>query len=472
MHLIRQTVTASACSSMGHVRRNNEDDFYLNGIRMEKEHMNDGGHWTVQTAKGHQLYSVCDGMGGQASGEEASSRAIALLDSLREQLDSGVPEQEAITAYVRRANRAVLDIDQGGRAGTTWTLLHIFEGIATVAHLGDSRVYMLRDGELACVTEDHSEIQRLMNLGFITPEEAEEHPLRHALVRYLGMDEEYDCTPTFSPPIALQSGDRFLLCSDGLTDMLPEEAIGEVLSREPAQASLALVNAALDAGGKDNCTVVVACVDEVLAEEEEKKPVFAAALKPVVPREPVTKEPEPIDQQEDTILTQETQTKTLPWRMLFFVTALITVVMLGMLIWSFSRNMQLDDALQTPDVEAACVLLARGEYAAAEEAFVELLNADANGGAGEQTRFTVLMGLGQARLALNNAQDALNAFTTAANARPEAEEAYVGMARCCIELGDTTQAKLDISRGKAAVDDELETGRLDKLLLQVEALEQ
>ena len=252
-------ITAAACCDKGRVRLNNEDGFYLDGLFMPKEKMDEGGLFAAESSGGRQLYAVCDGMGGHELGEEASFAAISMMDGLRDALARGDDFPRAVGDYVARANEAVLSL--GGRrgAGTTLVLAYVCGGAAFIAHLGDSRAYLLRKGTLTRLTEDHSEVQRLVNLGVLTPGEARLHPARHALTLFLGYpaDGEYILRAGIAKQ-TLRRGDLLLLCSDGLTDMLGDEYVASLLRGDPAGAARALVDAALAAGGRDNVTALVA----------------------------------------------------------------------------------------------------------------------------------------------------------------------------------------------------------------------
>ena len=146
--------------------------------------------------------------------------------------------------------------------GTTLTAAYVGAEEVLVAHVGDSRAYRLRDGELARITEDHSLVEELLRQGRLTEEEAEEHPQRSIITRALGPEPEVEID-TFA--IAAADGDVYLLCSDGLTSMVSEAAIADILRATPdlAAAADALVAAALDAGGRDNVTVLLFRTEEV-----------------------------------------------------------------------------------------------------------------------------------------------------------------------------------------------------------------
>ncbi|MEX2458794.1 MAG: Stp1/IreP family PP2C-type Ser/Thr phosphatase, partial [Actinomycetota bacterium] len=201
------------------------------------------------------LYAVADGMGGHRAGEVASRMALEALAEVEP--DDG---PHSLPERVKAANRVVHqraseDKDLEGM-GTTLTALVMDGSEARIAHVGDSRAYLLRDGELKMLTEDHTLVRRMVTEGKLTTEEAERHPQRSILTRALGVDAEVDVDEM---TVRLRGGDRLLLCTDGLTSMLGEDRIGEILrsDSDPQGAADALVEAANEAGGQDNITVVV-----------------------------------------------------------------------------------------------------------------------------------------------------------------------------------------------------------------------
>lgn len=192
---------------------------------------------------------VADGMGGHVAGEVASRIAINAAAS------SDLPPADRVAAG-NRAIREEVARDPGLEGmGTTMTLLNVEDDIATIAHIGDSRGYLLRDGELRQVTEDHTVAAEYVAQGQLSPEEAAAHPQRHMLLRTLGLTRFVNVDEV---KIDLTPGDRILLCSDGLTEMVRDEAIGKILADgSPDEVVWDLVETANEAGGVDNITVVV-----------------------------------------------------------------------------------------------------------------------------------------------------------------------------------------------------------------------
>jgi serine/threonine protein phosphatase PrpC len=200
------------------------------------------------------LYVVADGMGGHRGGQVASQVALEAMEGL------ATEGRGSLADHVRRANRAVWDRsvedERLSGMGTTLTAAQIDGASALIAHVGDSRAYLLHGGSLQQLTTDHTLVARMVKSGEITEAEAEVHPHKNVLTRALGTDEEVEVD---EDSIALVDGDRLLLCSDGLTGMVTEDQIQAILenSDQPQQAADRLVKAANRAGGIDNITVVV-----------------------------------------------------------------------------------------------------------------------------------------------------------------------------------------------------------------------
>jgi PPM family protein phosphatase len=200
------------------------------------------------------LYVVADGMGGHRGGQVASRVALETLEEL------AAEGRGSLSDHVHGANRAVWDRsvedERLSGMGTTLTAARIEGASALIAHVGDSRAYLLRDGSFRQLTADHTLVARMVKSGEITEAEADAHPHKNVLTRAVGTDEEVEVD---EDTIALLDGDRLLLCSDGLTGMVTEDQIQAILeqSDQPQQAADRLVKAANRAGGIDNISVVV-----------------------------------------------------------------------------------------------------------------------------------------------------------------------------------------------------------------------
>ena len=209
------------------------------------------------------IFVVADGMGGARAGEVASRLAI---DVFQEGFPDSDNREEMLAERVRDANRTIYDRasqepDLEGM-GTTLTAAYLDDGHVAIAHVGDSRAYLFRDGELRRLTQDHSLVDELVRRGKLTEEQAAEHPQRSIITRALGIEPEVE-VDTWSYPV--RAGDVLLLCSDGLTSMVPEERVAAILAPAPTleRAASHLIEEANAAGGRDNITVILARLEEV-----------------------------------------------------------------------------------------------------------------------------------------------------------------------------------------------------------------
>jgi PPM family protein phosphatase len=222
-------------TDVGRQRSANEDDFVL----------------------APPFFAVADGMGGAKAGEVASAMAT---EGFEGESDSGEPAEAQLARILREANRRIYDLavaDESHRGmGTTLTAAKVTGDEISLAHVGDSRAYRIRDGELEQLTKDHSLVAELERSGQITAEAAEHHPQRSIITRALGPEPEVE-VDTYT--VTGREGDVFLLCSDGLTSMISDEEIGSILRSADSldAAADALVRAANQSGGKDNITVVM-----------------------------------------------------------------------------------------------------------------------------------------------------------------------------------------------------------------------
>jgi len=203
------------------------------------------------------LFAVADGMGGAQAGEVASKLAAAALEDTDSGSSSG---QERVVSLIQEANRRVYarantDPATSGM-GTTMTVALVEGQVVTIGHVGDSRAYLVRAGRLEQLTEDHSLVNELLKSGKLSPQEAETHPQRSVITRAVGTDPDVD-VDAFR--VDALEGDVFLLCSDGLTDMVDDEGILDVVERyhdDLDRVAKSLVSAANRGGGEDNITVI------------------------------------------------------------------------------------------------------------------------------------------------------------------------------------------------------------------------
>jgi protein phosphatase len=247
-------VSAFGLTDVGRRRESNEDDFLLE--------------------PGRGVYAVADGMGGHAAGEIASRLAIETLQEVLQRNDtpskpmSAEDAAEWLRGAVVEANRRICDSirlheERRGMGTTVVALVHSGDD-AVIGHVGDSRMYLLRGGELLRMTSDHSWVNEQVKLGLMNDDTAQRHPMRNIVTRALGSrpDVLVDLTS-----LQIRPGDVFLLCSDGLNTMLADDQIHTVMlahRNDPEGACRTLVEEANRRGGDDNVTVVVACVAEVV----------------------------------------------------------------------------------------------------------------------------------------------------------------------------------------------------------------
>ena len=235
---------SAAASHVGKIRANNQDSGFA----------------------GSQLFVVADGMGGHAGGDVASAMAIKRIIETDKPFASAHDAEFALQSALLAANSLIAETvfehqELTGMGTTVSAILRVGDEVA-IAHIGDSRIYLLRDGELSQITADHTFVQRLVDSGRITAEEAAVHPRRSVLMRVLG---DVDAAPEIDTTVLdTRSGDRWMLCSDGLSSYVSDDKIQHVLQTTPNPDAAAhrLVKESLDQGAPDNVTVVVVNVDD------------------------------------------------------------------------------------------------------------------------------------------------------------------------------------------------------------------
>jgi serine/threonine protein phosphatase PrpC len=249
-------IVSCGITDVGLKRGHNEDNYLIN------EELN--------------LFVVADGMGGHAGGEYASAIAVNTVEeivtsmevdeaALGDTTDPVEVTRHKITHAIRLAGRRIFEKakeqPEYHGMGTTAVVLVIDGGNAFVAHVGDSRIYMLRENRLEQVTEDHSLIAEKIRHGLITPEEAKNHRMRNVITRSLGYQEDVEVDLTVR---AVRRGDQFLLCSDGLSGHVEDDEIEQhLLNYRPQEAARRLIELACERGGEDNITVVISRMEEV-----------------------------------------------------------------------------------------------------------------------------------------------------------------------------------------------------------------
>jgi len=260
---------SAAVSHVGKIRANNQDSGYAGG----------------------RLFVVADGMGGHAGGDVASAMAIKRIAETDIQYPSARDAEFALRSALLAANtllaETVFDHQELTGMGTTVSAILRVGDEAAIAHIGDSRIYLLRDDELTQITADHTFVQRLVDSGRITPEEAAVHPRRSVLMRVLG---DVDASPEIDTTVHdLRPGDRWLLCSDGLSGYVTDDKMFTVLTTipDPDAAAHRLVKESLDQGAPDNVTVIVVDIDES-GDSSSVPPVLVGSA-----AAPLSFEPEP-----------------------------------------------------------------------------------------------------------------------------------------------------------------------------------
>ena len=229
-------LAVGARTDVGRVRTGNEDSYFVDS----------------------PLFVIADGMGGHAAGDVASATAVEVIQSSRAGITAEDPA--TLSTAVREANRAIWAKSSSDPAlsgmGTTCTMILVDGNRAQVAHVGDSRAYLFHDGELRQITDDHTLVGRLVREGKLQPEEAARHPQRSMVTRALGVDEDVE-VDQFS--LDLSEGDRLMICSDGLSGMVSDDAMTSLLQQvsDPQSVADQLVDQANEAGGEDNITVIV-----------------------------------------------------------------------------------------------------------------------------------------------------------------------------------------------------------------------
>ena len=289
------------------------------------------------------LFAVADGMGGAQAGEIASRIAASALR------DSGAePGEDAVAALIQEANRRVYEAaasdDARAGMGTTVTAALVEADSVRIGHVGDSRAYRARDGALQQLTEDHSLVAELVRSGKLSPEEADVHPQRSVITRVLGTDPEVD-VDTFE--VEARPGDVFMICSDGLTSMVEDEAILALLGRPGRtleQRAHSLVDAANRGGGEDNITVILFELGE--GDSDDTGTLAAVEQPPLDDDERTLTELDAIPTVDDTVLVSRAELDSLaadrhhrvPRTAIAVIAGTIVVVLAAFVVWTLSRS--------------------------------------------------------------------------------------------------------------------------------------
>ncbi len=246
-------------SDIGKVRSENQD--YFGAYKTQDEH----------------LFIVCDGMGGHEGGAEASKIAVTSIKEyfLNAQTEKSV--EQKLKEAIEYANLKIYEVSRQRNyargMGTTVTAVVVKNGLMYYAHVGDSRIYLFRNGKTIHLTKDHTLVQQLVDMGKLTEKEAEEHPAKHQLLQALGVDEKV-FVDVASEPLSLQEGDYILMCSDGLHGYVSEETIRSIVltpNKKLIEKTEELIQKALQAGGYDNVTVQLIHVIQSSAKKNSTK---------------------------------------------------------------------------------------------------------------------------------------------------------------------------------------------------------
>lgn len=263
----RPSLTTASQSDVGRVRTRNEDSF-----------------GEFSRPDGSKLWVVADGMGGHRAGETASRLTVETVGEVFSRAPT--PSEDALREALEAANARVHELavenpEFSGMGTTAVVLLLAADGTGFVAHVGDSRLYRYRDAALRPLTRDHSVVAELERRGLLTADEAAVHPRRNEIIRSVGIEATVDVEIA---PLEIRPGDRYLLCSDGLSGMVDETEIAVILDEaEPAEAARRLIERANEHGGQDNVTVQVVAVWPPAPADIEaaaSEPAHEAARKP------------------------------------------------------------------------------------------------------------------------------------------------------------------------------------------------
>ena len=243
----------------GLTRTNNEDNLCINNKYMRSS---EKGNWSVKMKAAQCVVAVCDGMGGEAFGEYASLCAVSNIAGCYEDiLGANKSEAEFVNMLILKINQQICDEirNRKARIGSTIAMLCVNNGVANLYNIGDSRIYLFRNDTLTKLSNDHTIAQQKVDFGAITAEQAEKDAGKHKLTQHLGIFESEMIIQAFHVQKQVLPDDIFLLCSDGLSDMVSDNDIQQILSdnEKHDDALERLIEAALKNGGKDNVTVVL-----------------------------------------------------------------------------------------------------------------------------------------------------------------------------------------------------------------------
>lgn len=249
------TMEYAAISDGGRFRKENQDNIYCVGkYRTDMYHNHKYG--CGGTTQNDALFAVADGMGGEANGANIALGAVRGLIELNPPVTN-----DSLVEYIRNYNFSVCELiekNHGERMGTTFASLSIHDGIAETLNIGDSRIYIFRDKELRCISKDDTFVRPLIETGVLSAEEARTHPDRHKLSQHIGVFPDELLIEPHTKTFDIEHGDVFLICTDGLTDVVEDRDISMILSQktEVCQKTTQLYDLAYP-HSKDNITIIV-----------------------------------------------------------------------------------------------------------------------------------------------------------------------------------------------------------------------
>ena len=259
-------ISFAVCSEAGLIRKNNEDNFYYDGLILDAPDKNKN-FFTNSVTEIPCIFAVCDGMGGESCGELASMTAVNILSEHANKIKFAKSNKlidEAVQDFISDANKKICKImrSRSFRMGCTLALIVISENFIHAYNIGDSRIYKFQDKKLFQISEDHTIAAQKIKMGLINSENARHDKTRHTLTRCLGVfEDEMILTPYIAPVFKADENLKLLICSDGLTEMLTDEEIKNIMLKNqntsPASTVNELIEHALNNGGRDNVTCIV-----------------------------------------------------------------------------------------------------------------------------------------------------------------------------------------------------------------------
>ena len=259
-------INFSCRTEIGLVRKNNEDNFYCEGTILTGQEI-----FSLRGfAENPCIFAVSDGMGGESHGELASLITVETLHEHAGKIKSATNNDidKSVQNFISDSNTKICTImrENSFRMGSTLALVVIHDDYIRAYNIGDSRIYKLQNGILSRISEDHTLAEQKIKMGLLTPEDSRHDKSRHVLTRCMGIfDEEMILMPNIIKPIRINKNFKLLICSDGLNDMLYDSEIQDIilLNKDTFSAVNALIEAALQRGGRDNITCIIIDINNI-----------------------------------------------------------------------------------------------------------------------------------------------------------------------------------------------------------------